>query len=266
LWEIYSKVSGFDFFCYNLIFLLLIFVRYLLESFRFRFWALLKDYDKDLNPDVAPFLVATMFDPSLVALWESHYEQSASVFITYCSSLLENFSSELNLNPSTRKRSRGQSQVVESPKKKHRFTDISTKFTINSLLNPSGNPGESSSPSSPSSSSPSPLLFSEQLKSESKKYLCYITIGMEAHDFDENPLVFWKLTGQHKFPTLAQIAKIVLGQPIGTVDTERECSSAGNIITPTRNRLSNQNIQYLWSIHSNSKRSWAKKLISYLNP
>jgi hypothetical protein len=77
-------------------------------------------------------------------------------------------------------------------------------------------------------------------------------------------LGWWKAHASD-FPLLSRIAKVMLGQPIGTCDAERRCSDAGNIITKLRNRLGHKKVALLWTIHANYNQPWARNS-SQLSP
>ena len=65
-----------------------------------------------------------------------------------------------------------------------------------------------------------------------------------------NPLNWWKLN-QDRLPILAKLAKRFLGISASSVPCERLFSTAGNIITETRSRLSPENAEMLIFLHSN---------------
>jgi len=71
-------------------------------------------------------------------------------------------------------------------------------------------------------------------------------------------LDWWK-SDCTKFPRIAKVASVMLGQPVGTPDVERRCSEAGNIITKLRNRLGNQKAANLFFIHANGRAEWATR-------
>jgi hypothetical protein len=237
------------------------FLTVLRESFQFRFSILIHEYDEE-NPDIVPFVAAMMFDPSLCALWEENYEKSVSAMVTYCCSLYEMFSSSLDMEnllqnqQKYRKRKRDNDKDDDISKKKTRLS-IAPKFTLHSLLSTPYN-------TSQNSQSNNDIDFVKELTLEVKRYARFIAYEMEPRDSNECPLKFWKQVGQHSFPVLAVLALIVLGQPIGTVETERECSNSGNIITKARNRLGDQKIDKLLMIHKNANEDWAKKRVTIL--
>jgi hAT family C-terminal dimerisation region len=236
------------------------FAKVLRESFCFRFHGLLRDvYDDD---EVSPFLAAMMLDPSLTRLWKESSLTCTEHLISYCRSIAEDFDTTLDfehlLQPS-RKRRREEledTRVVGPPKKK-RFATMYSMFSLETLFQET--PGET-----PAGEEEVEDRFAA-LDDEVRKYVRYVIDELCPSDPHENPLPFWKLVGQQRFPLVAAIARLVLGQPIGTADTERQCSSAGNIVSKTRNQLGNEKIDKLWMIHANSKAGWIKNKIPYID-
>jgi hAT family C-terminal dimerisation region len=136
-----------------------------------------------------------------------------------------------------------------------RMDQMSKKFTVHSLLDEvivldddvaDGDDTETS------------LL--NDLDVEIERYTRFISREMDPRDPTECPLTFWKLVGNVSFPALAPFVKIILGQPIGTADVERRCSSVGNIITKARNRLGDIKIDQLLMIPENSNEDWAQSI------
>ncbi|CAH9115088.1 unnamed protein product [Cuscuta europaea] len=68
----------------------------------------------------------------------------------------------------------------------------------------------------------------------------------EDDDFDV--LNWWK-GKERMFPVLAKMAKQVLSMPVSTVAVEQEFSSAGNVLTQTRTRLSAESLEMLICYH-----------------
>ena len=68
-----------------------------------------------------------------------------------------------------------------------------------------------------------------------------------------DPLDWWRINAV-KFPLLAALARRLLTIPASQAQSERVFSSAGQIVTQTRNRLSSENVELLvalkniWSV------------------
>ncbi|CAN0426553.1 unnamed protein product, partial [Ascophyllum nodosum] len=58
------------------------------------------------------------------------------------------------------------------------------------------------------------------------------------------PLDWWRINAV-KFPLLAALARRLLTIPASQAQSERVFSSAGQIVTQTRNRLSSENVELL---------------------
>jgi hypothetical protein len=86
-----------------------------------------------------------------------------------------------------------------------------------------------------------------KIKSEIDFYLTLQKISLE-----EDPLVWWN---QKKvvLPNLAVQARIYLAIPASSVPSERLFSSAGNVFTKKRNRLSKNSIHNILFLKENSK-------------
>ena len=86
-----------------------------------------------------------------------------------------------------------------------------------------------------------------KVKSEIDFYLTLQKISLE-----EDPLVWWN---QKKviLPNLAVQARIYLAIPASSVPSERLFSSAGNIFTKKRNRLSKNSVHNILFLKENSK-------------
>lgn len=67
-----------------------------------------------------------------------------------------------------------------------------------------------------------------------------------------NPLLFWKVH-HHLYPRLAKIAKRIFAVPATSAAVEREFSSAGNLVTKKRSRLSPEMVNDIIFQHSFDK-------------
>jgi len=70
---------------------------------------------------------------------------------------------------------------------------------------------------------------------------------------DGDPLAYWK-TKRFFYPRIAQLARRYLAIPATSVPCERLFSTAGNIVTQKRNRLSSDTAARLVFLHQN--REW----------
>ena len=58
-------------------------------------------------------------------------------------------------------------------------------------------------------------------------------------------VLWWRNIGSRLFPSLAKVARSVLGIPASSTSSERDFSSAGLIITPRRNSLDPEHVNEL---------------------
>ena len=83
----------------------------------------------------------------------------------------------------------------------------------------------------------------EPAKSELEQYLSE-EVDEASLDDQFDVLCWWKLKAP-KFPKLALLVRDILAIPISTVASESTFSTSGRILSPTRNRLSNESISSL---------------------
>lgn len=65
-----------------------------------------------------------------------------------------------------------------------------------------------------------------------------------------DPQVWWK-AHENCFPSVAKLAKQILGTPATSVDSERDFSCAENIVSSSRTRLLPENVNLLVFLHQN---------------
>ena len=63
-------------------------------------------------------------------------------------------------------------------------------------------------------------------------------------DLFSNPLLWWRIN-ETRFPRIAKIARRYLTIPASSIPSERVFSTAGNIVSAKRNRLSSSNVDKL---------------------
>jgi hypothetical protein len=230
-----------------------------LSSLRSRFHVLLSDYDDVENPDLGPYIAASMFDITIRKLWSKDFDKNVKLFIQYSLQLYDMFphlgieEALLNLRtcqPNSHKRKR--SPNIDP------FSEVAQRFQLDSLFTEE----KSDDLTTPDSThidpgKPSHDDLKPDLERELRRYL-YRVSSMTEGDFNaySNAFDFWSKAGQFEFPSVAVLASVILGQPLGTVDTERRCSEAGNVITKIRNRLGDEKINKIWMIHGNCKEDW----------
>lgn len=78
----------------------------------------------------------------------------------------------------------------------------------------------------------------------------YLKYELSASDRQVNPIQFW-MDNKQNYPHLSNIAIWLLSAPASNVSSERSFSDTGNIITPHRNCLSPETVQYLTFVRSN---------------
>lgn len=66
----------------------------------------------------------------------------------------------------------------------------------------------------------------------------------------DEPLTYWKVN-KSRFPTLAKMARRYLSAPCSSVESERLFSSASNVVTDARNRLTPEHAEMLLFIKKN---------------
>lgn len=91
--------------------------------------------------------------------------------------------------------------------------------------------------------------FLEEAEKEVERYRAASGLAMEqAQESGKilypNPLDWWRLNAV-KFPLLAALARRLLSIPASQAQSERVFSSAGQVVTQTRNRLSSENVELL---------------------
>lgn len=69
---------------------------------------------------------------------------------------------------------------------------------------------------------------------------------------DQDPLVWWK-EYEKTFPTLAHLARMFLAVPASQATTERTFSTAGNIVTEKRTRLTPEHVEKLVLFNKNAQ-------------
>ncbi|XP_076660811.1 E3 SUMO-protein ligase ZBED1-like [Halictus rubicundus] len=87
-----------------------------------------------------------------------------------------------------------------------------------------------------------------QNTSSSQQYMLYL-VEPEI-DANMDPFEWWK-SHEQKMPIIAQLAKKYLCIPATSVASERVFSAAGNIVTPSRNCLANENVTTNTFLHQN---------------
>mgnify|MGYP003647809656 FL=1 len=195
------------------------------------------------NIELRPFLACQLLDPTTRGHWTENSDLSVTL-TSYACEVHRNFPMEVQ-------------EQKEAPKKKRKLNqetpsgdghDIDARATIRNMIFGSGDeqPGRHSVQETQDDS------MHRALEAEAKQYIHYVL----AMKNSMNALDFWKAYGD-RFPLLKYVARIVLGQPCGSYDTERKCSDAGNIITKKRNRLCNEKIDKTWMIYCNRKEQWA---------
>ncbi|XP_037502732.1 E3 SUMO-protein ligase ZBED1-like [Rhipicephalus sanguineus] len=68
---------------------------------------------------------------------------------------------------------------------------------------------------------------------------------------DQDPLAWWKETGKQHFPELCKMAMKDMGIPATSVPSEKLFSTAGNIVTARREKLTSDHVQQLLFLHEN---------------
>lgn len=68
---------------------------------------------------------------------------------------------------------------------------------------------------------------------------------------DQDPLAFWKETRKQRFPGLCKMAMKYMGIPATSVPSEKLFSTAGNIVTARREKLTSDHVQQLLFLHEN---------------
>ena len=91
--------------------------------------------------------------------------------------------------------------------------------------------------------------FLEEAEREVTRYRAASGLAMEVAQesgkiLNPDPLDWWRINAV-KFPLLAALARRLLAIPASQAQSERVFSSAGQIITQTRNRLSSENVELL---------------------
>ncbi|XP_054276698.1 E3 SUMO-protein ligase ZBED1-like [Macrosteles quadrilineatus] len=86
-----------------------------------------------------------------------------------------------------------------------------------------------------------------QVDNEFKIYFAEQTIPPS-----EDPCAWWR-ENEGRFPLLKSIVRQYLGIPATEVASERTFSSAGNVVSPLRQRLSNEHVEELVFLHQNAK-------------
>jgi hypothetical protein len=66
-------------------------------------------------------------------------------------------------------------------------------------------------------------------------------------DIESEPLLYWK--NEHSFPLIKQLVKKYLCAPPSSVESERLFSTAGNIYTNKRNKLSGEHAEQQLFLH-----------------
>ena len=218
-----------------------------LRSIASRFDSFL-DTDTDLkdNIELRPFLAAQLLDVTTRIHWREDSELSL-VLAEYANEVHEHFPDRSDTLPQT-----------EPPQKKRKTTDAESdgkdddgRSMIRSMIF-GDSVGRQERISGDDLNDKNARL--RDLLEEAHKYIHFV-LGMKN---DDNPMEFWKKHG-HRFPLLKHVARIVLGQPCGSYDTERKCSDAGNILTKKRNRLCNEKVDKSWMIYCNRNEQWACK-------
>lgn len=77
-------------------------------------------------------------------------------------------------------------------------------------------------------------------------------LGEPIVDLSINPLDWWS-KNENRYKNLIKLAKRYLGIPATEVASERVFSTAGNIITDKRKRLSEEHVEQLVFLSTNSK-------------
>lgn len=81
---------------------------------------------------------------------------------------------------------------------------------------------------------------------EFRQYLREPTCGR-----NEDPLAYWRTSGKQKYPSVSTLAMKYLGIPATQVPSEKLFSTAGNIVTARREKLSPEHVQQLLFLHEN---------------
>ena len=109
--------------------------------------------------------------------------------------------------------------------------------------------------------------FLKEEESEVTRYRAASGLAMEVAQESgkilyPDPLDWWRINAV-KFPLLAALARRRLAIPASQAQSERVFSSAGQIVTQTRNRLSSENVELLvalkniWSVEEEWQQSKA---------
>ncbi|CAH9087087.1 unnamed protein product [Cuscuta epithymum] len=77
----------------------------------------------------------------------------------------------------------------------------------------------------------------------------YLTYEVDFEENDDFDVLDWWKSKERTFPILARMAKQVLLMPVSTVAVEQEFSSAGNVLTASRSRLSAESLETLICYH-----------------
>ncbi|CAH9123747.1 unnamed protein product [Cuscuta epithymum] len=77
----------------------------------------------------------------------------------------------------------------------------------------------------------------------------YLTYEVDFEENDDFDVLDWWKSKERTFPILARMAKQVRSMPISTVAVEQEFSSAGNVLTASRSRLSAESLETLICYH-----------------
>ncbi|CAH9073040.1 unnamed protein product [Cuscuta epithymum] len=77
----------------------------------------------------------------------------------------------------------------------------------------------------------------------------YLTYEVDFEENDDFDVLDWWKSKERTFPILARMAKQVLSMPVSTIAVEQEFSSAGNVLTASRSRLSAESLETLICYH-----------------
>ena len=92
---------------------------------------------------------------------------------------------------------------------------------------------------------PQKVITLEVIESELAMYR-----GEANLSIDESPLQWWK-TREKNYPTLSKLARKYIAVPATSVKSEEIFSTAGNVLTDKRNRLTPEHVNMLFFLHDN---------------